>query len=132
VVLERILAQLRAKNLEFTVVLMSEIFPDKLARLSGIDAWIQVACPRLSIDWGYAFTKPLLSAYEAHLALQRASLAEVYPMDFYRSTDTGPWSNKYKTPEEVAAAKARAANKPKPKLRRKKKKKTPVVVQYES
>ena len=26
--------------------------------------WVQVACPRLSIDWGYAFPKPLLSPYE--------------------------------------------------------------------
>ena len=27
-------------------------------------SWVQVACPRLSIDWGYAFPKPLLSPYE--------------------------------------------------------------------
>ena len=27
-------------------------------------SWIQIACPRLSIDWGYAFAKPLLSPYE--------------------------------------------------------------------
>ena len=31
-----------------------------------VDAWIQIACPRLSIDWGYAFKKPLLSPYEVH------------------------------------------------------------------
>ena len=28
--------------------------------------WVQVACPRLSIDWGYAFPKPLLSPYEVN------------------------------------------------------------------
>ncbi len=27
-------------------------------------SWVQVACPRLSIDWGSAFDKPLLSPYE--------------------------------------------------------------------
>lgn len=26
--------------------------------------WVQVACPRLSIDWGEAFSKPLLTPYE--------------------------------------------------------------------
>ena len=35
-----------------------------------VEAWIQVACPRLSIDWGYAFEKPLLSPYEAAVALK--------------------------------------------------------------
>ena len=29
-----------------------------------IYSWVQVACPRLSIDWGMAFEKPLLSPYE--------------------------------------------------------------------
>lgn len=32
--------------------------------------WIlQVACPRLSIDWGEAFTTPTLTPYEALIAL---------------------------------------------------------------
>lgn len=29
--------------------------------------WVQVACPRLSIDWGLAFDKPLLTPYEVSL-----------------------------------------------------------------
>ena len=32
-------------------------------------SWVQVACPRLSIDWGYAFPKPLLSPYEVRKPL---------------------------------------------------------------
>ena len=32
-------------------------------------SWVQVACPRLSIDWGYAFPKPLLSPYEVRIPL---------------------------------------------------------------
>lgn len=31
--------------------------------------WIQIACPRLSIDWGTAFSKPLLSPYEVNAQL---------------------------------------------------------------
>ncbi|CAI5469200.1 unnamed protein product [Closterium sp. Yama58-4] len=38
-------------------------------RETGIDAWVQVACPRLSIDWGEAFTAPMLTPYELEVAL---------------------------------------------------------------
>lgn len=31
--------------------------------------WVQVACPRLSIDWGEAFSKPLLTPYEVSTPL---------------------------------------------------------------
>ncbi|KAF7728488.1 Diphthamide biosynthesis protein 1 [Apophysomyces ossiformis] len=73
-------------------VLLSEIFPGKLAQFSDVDAWIQVACPRLSIDWGYAFPKPLLTPYEAAIALGKAEWQEVYPMDFYANDSLGPWT----------------------------------------
>lgn len=39
----------------------------QLALFDDVDAWIQIACPRLSIDWGYAFDKPLLTPYEAEV-----------------------------------------------------------------
>ena len=82
-------------------LLLSEIFPSKLALFKGVDAWVQVrigiaqfksqyslegregrgiwtahtrtrartralqvACPRLSIDWGSAFERPVLTPYE--------------------------------------------------------------------
>ncbi len=35
---------------------MSELSPARLALLEGVEAFVQVACPRLSIDWGHAFT----------------------------------------------------------------------------
>lgn len=44
---------------------VAEVSPPKLAALShGVDAWVQIACPRLSIDWGEGFTKPTLNPYE--------------------------------------------------------------------
>jgi 2-(3-amino-3-carboxypropyl)histidine synthase len=27
--------------------------------MEGVDAWVQIACPRLSIDWGEGFQKPV-------------------------------------------------------------------------
>ncbi len=41
----------------------------QLATMDSVDAWVQIACPRLSIDWGYAFEKPLLSPYEFEVRL---------------------------------------------------------------
>ena len=93
--LDRLIALLDARGLEHVVVLLSEIFPDKLQMFQGVDAWIQIACPRLSIDWGYAFQKPLLSPYEAEVAIGATEWRERYPMDFY-SKEGGHWTNYHK------------------------------------
>jgi 2-(3-amino-3-carboxypropyl)histidine synthase len=37
--------------------------------MPDVECWVQVACPRLSIDWGSAFARPLLSPYEALVVL---------------------------------------------------------------
>jgi 2-(3-amino-3-carboxypropyl)histidine synthase len=74
----------------------------------GIRAWVQIACPRLSVDWGHHFTVPVLSPFELFVALGEVadtSLLTVdndgegemkdltgYPMDFY-SNSGGPWTN---------------------------------------
>jgi 2-(3-amino-3-carboxypropyl)histidine synthase len=62
---------------------MAELNPTKISMISSVDAWVQVACPRLSIDWGYAFTKPVLTPYEITVALEEVEWQEVYPMDYY-------------------------------------------------
>lgn len=79
----RLQALLRERGIAYITVLLSEIFPQKLELFDSVDAWIQIACPRLSVDWGYAFKKPLLSPYEAEVALHSAQWREIYPMDFY-------------------------------------------------
>lgn len=78
----------------FINILLSEIFPGKLALMDDIDCWVQIACPRLSIDWGYAFPKPLLTPYEALVALGiqegwETTNEGVYPMDFYAKDGLG-------------------------------------------
>lgn len=74
---------------EYIIVLLSEIFPAKLALFTDIDAWIQIACPRLSIDWGESFSVPLLTPYEACVALELTEWKEQYPMDYYSKDSTG-------------------------------------------
>lgn len=69
-ILNHIEQRLAEKGILFTVFLMSEISPSKIALFGdSVDVWVQIACPRLSIDWGEAFTKPLLTPFEAEVAL---------------------------------------------------------------
>jgi 2-(3-amino-3-carboxypropyl)histidine synthase len=75
---------------------MSEIFPAKLQLCAGVDVWVQVACPRLSIDWGGAFDKPILTPYEAAVALDLVPWKDVYPMDFYAAGSLGQWTPSHK------------------------------------
>lgn len=71
-------------------IILSEIFPQKLAMFDDLDAFVQVACPRLSIDWGYAFEKPLLTPYEAMVMLEEDTwINDFYPMDYYKKDGYG-------------------------------------------
>ena len=94
--------QIQKNNLKSFVVLASEITPSKLAFFGKkVDAWVQIACPRLSVDWGHYLSGdqsvPVLNPYELFVALDSTnklwrSEDESYPMDYY-SQDGGPWSN---------------------------------------
>ncbi|KIS69059.1 2-(3-amino-3-carboxypropyl)histidine synthase [Mycosarcoma maydis] len=53
-------------------ILLSELSPQKLGLFGEhLAAFIQSSCPRLSIDWGSAFAKPLLSPYEAAVSVKK-------------------------------------------------------------
>uniref|UniRef100_A0A8D0GQ75 2-(3-amino-3-carboxypropyl)histidine synthase subunit 1 n=1 Tax=Sphenodon punctatus TaxID=8508 RepID=A0A8D0GQ75_SPHPU len=94
-ILQHLESRLQALGLPFVRLLLSEIFPSKLQLFPEVEAWVQVACPRLSIDWGQAFSKPLLTPYEAAVALKEIKLQQTYPMDFYASQSLGPWTVKH-------------------------------------
>lgn len=104
-ILERLLKAVRDGGKKAVVVLLSEITPAKIRRMeqSGIDAWVQIACPRLSIDWGAGYGKrPLLNPYEAFVALGKTEWRERYPMDYYAKKG-GEWTNYYKEDTKRAA-----------------------------
>ena len=91
-------------QIPYMPILLSELSPAKLALFSPhISTFVQTSCPRLSIDWGYAFEKPLLTPYETAVAVGKAvgwmeeAKADgrqkdggVYPMDFYAAGS--PWA----------------------------------------
>ncbi|KAJ9102407.1 hypothetical protein QFC21_002807 [Naganishia friedmannii] len=95
------------------LLLLSELSPQKLGLLPTdlLSTFVQTSCPRLSIDWGYAFERPLLSPYEASVALgkirgweglvlddgRQGSISGQggYPMDFYSDDSLGPWTPRH-------------------------------------
>ncbi|KAJ3539303.1 hypothetical protein NM688_g6380 [Phlebia brevispora] len=89
-------------KIPYMPILLSELSPAKLSLFNPhISVFVQTSCPRLSIDWGYAFERPLLSPYETAVAVGRARGWEVgdgrnekkeqgYRMDFYAAQT--PWS----------------------------------------
>ncbi|KAF9490556.1 diphthamide synthesis protein [Pleurotus eryngii] len=106
--LQAITRQLEASQtpIPYVPILLSELSPAKLALFNPcISTFVQTSCPRLSIDWGYAFDKPLLSPYETAVAVghrqswvdetsseetEGGSSKGTYPMDFY--TAASPWA----------------------------------------
>lgn len=97
-ILERLMKAMQEVGKRAVVVLLSEITLAKVKRIeeAGVQAWVQIACPRLSIDWGQGYGKrPLLNPYEAFVALGKTEWREQYPMDFY-AKDGGEWTNYYK------------------------------------
>ena len=99
-VVEHLVRLARDRGLPVTTVLMSELAPDRLAEFRGVEAWAQVACPRLSIDWGEGFTHaPVLTPFEATVALGGAppfweAHDTPYPMDYY-AKDGAAWTSSY-------------------------------------
>ena len=88
---------------QHTVFLISELSPARVSLLpQSIDCFVQVACPRLSVDWGHEYGRPLLNTYEAEVALGTAQWllgtgggeegVARYPMDYYAEAG-GEWSN---------------------------------------
>ena len=91
-ILSRVRSLLQKHHKKYFILLLSEIFPKKLDMFPNVNVWVQIACPRLSIDWGHFFNKPVLSPYELEVALEEVQWKTVYPMDFYAS-GSGPWTN---------------------------------------
>lgn len=97
---------------EVTLFLMSEIFPQKLAKIADVDCFVQVACPRLSIDWGYAFDRPLLSPFECSMVfgkerpqqMNAAAAAAGSSSSTTTTTQIGVWDGSYYPMEHYAKA----------------------------
>ncbi|KAL1502381.1 hypothetical protein ABEB36_007528 [Hypothenemus hampei] len=103
-VVDHLRKRLEEKGKNVVVILLSEIFPKKIDLFPKLEAFVQIACPRLSIDWGMAFTKPFLTPYELAVTIgdiEWHKEGKSYPMDFYANASLGPWTPNHK-PEELS------------------------------
>ena len=88
-IFRRIQKLLAARGKKVLPFIMAEINPEKLALISNVDVWIQVACPRLSIDWSGGFGKDILTPYEIEVRVYLSlslSLARSFFLSFFLST----------------------------------------------
>lgn len=104
-ILDNIISQLESKHRQYTLIALSEITQEKLNHFEEIDVFIQTSCPRLSIDWGSNFAKPLLTPYEISVALEFIDWQSIYPMDYYANESLGPWTVNYEANKQKGLAK---------------------------
>jgi 2-(3-amino-3-carboxypropyl)histidine synthase len=79
--------QKRLRGYEQYLIILDEISQRSLERYGFIDSFVQISCPRLSIDWGSTFKKPLLSPFEVFYE------GGHYRMDYYSREGYAPWKN---------------------------------------
>jgi 2-(3-amino-3-carboxypropyl)histidine synthase len=65
----KIKEKLEQKGLKATLLALKEVTPGVLIQFPRLDAFVNTACPRLSLDDASSFSKPLLSLNEALVML---------------------------------------------------------------
>lgn len=78
---------LQEKNMKVYRIALKEINEKVLDYYDKMECFVQIGCPRLSIDWGSNYKKPLLNAYEVFNELDE------YIMDYYGREDNNVWNN---------------------------------------
>jgi 2-(3-amino-3-carboxypropyl)histidine synthase len=95
------------KRFKIYKIILNEINQELLDGFDFIDSFVQVSCPRLSIDWGICYKKPLLTPFEVfftdlnskidcknedvHTNISKGTVE--YEMDYYSREEKKPWNN---------------------------------------
>ena len=95
-ILKRLCSLLNKNNKKYIIIMLNEITQNKIINYNKCECFIQLACPRLSIDWSDQFTKPMLTPYEIYLILDPKKYKnDIYEMNKY-SNETGEWGHFFK------------------------------------
>ncbi|KAI5189241.1 2-(3-amino-3-carboxypropyl)histidine synthase [Nematocida minor] len=88
-ILEKIVEDLKKRKKSYYVVYLSEIDEVFVEALKDITV-IEIACPRIAIDWGSTFSIPIITPFEYF----SRELKE-YPMDYYakETEEMKPWQS---------------------------------------
>jgi 2-(3-amino-3-carboxypropyl)histidine synthase len=98
-ILKKMLELIKKKKFESIIISTTEISLDILEIIGFkiIETWTQVVCPRLSIDWGCSFGKPILNTYELSVLFSFTRWRfNKYPLDYY-SYLGGYWTNYFRS-----------------------------------
>lgn len=87
-IMEKVVDKLRSAGKTVYRIVVPEINSEILDTFSFVDAFVQISCPRLSIDWGAGYRKPLLTPFEVFY-----DGCGQYEMDYYAEAGRNPWQN---------------------------------------
>lgn len=86
-ILKNVISELeKRKKYRIYKIVVDEINQKILDKYDFIDSFVQISCPRLSIDWGCCYRKSLLSPMEVFYNGE-------YHMDYYSKEGNAPWKN---------------------------------------
>ncbi|MBW6442161.1 diphthamide biosynthesis enzyme Dph2 [Patescibacteria group bacterium] len=74
---EILLKKIKKYGKEGIIITMSEITPEKIMNFYDIEAFVELACPRIAIDDFHKYHKPILTLKEALVALGEKSWEEL-------------------------------------------------------
>jgi len=74
---ESLLEKLKENEKEAIIITMGEITPEKIMNFYSIDAFVELACPRIALDDFAKYEKPILTMREALVALGEKSWNEI-------------------------------------------------------
>ncbi len=72
-----LIEKLKDQGKNVIIITMSELTPDKIMNFYNIDAFIELACPRIAIDDFAKYPKPILTFREALVAVGELSWNEI-------------------------------------------------------
>ena len=74
-----IVNELRKRDKTAYLIILRDILPDNILYFPSIEAFIQTACPRISIDDLYTFSKPILNIEQFMILIGQKKFEEIYP-----------------------------------------------------
>jgi 2-(3-amino-3-carboxypropyl)histidine synthase len=74
---ESLLEKLKKNEKDAVIITMGEVTPEKIMNFYSIDAFVELACPRIALDDFAKYEKPILTMREALVALGEKSWDEI-------------------------------------------------------
>ena len=74
---EKLIEKLKADEKEVIIITMDEVTPEKIMNFYSVDAFVELACPRIATDDFAKYSKPILTYREALVAVGELSWEDI-------------------------------------------------------